>query len=91
MPVFWWMRLDLVFLVGRSTSGGVFWGICELGMILGSLSANGGEARAAVGKERRTAPPRGRRKPSREGEGLCPRALAVATVATARLDRKSVV
>ena len=45
----------------------------------------GGEARAAVGKERRTAPPRGRRKPSREGEGLCPRALAVATVATARL------
>ena len=21
MPVFWWMRLDLVFLVGRSTSG----------------------------------------------------------------------
>ena len=31
----------------------------------------GGEARAAVGKERRSAPPRGRRKPSREGEGLC--------------------
>ncbi|XP_049553172.1 collagen alpha-1(I) chain-like [Orcinus orca] len=30
-----------------------------------------GEARAAVGKERRSAPPRGRRKPSREGEGLC--------------------
>ena len=23
VPVFWWMRLDLVFLVGRSTSGGV--------------------------------------------------------------------
>ena len=42
MPVFWWMRLDLVFLVGRTTSGGVFWGICDLIMILGSLSANGG-------------------------------------------------
>ena len=25
MPEFWWMRLDLVFLVGMSTSGGVFW------------------------------------------------------------------
>ena len=41
MPVFWWMRLDLVFLVGTSTSGGVFWGVCGLTMILGSLSANG--------------------------------------------------
>ena len=41
MPVFWWMRLDLVFLVGRSTSGGVFWGVCELIMILGRLSVNG--------------------------------------------------
>ena len=41
MPVFWWMGLDLVFLVGRSTSGGVFWGVCDLIMILGSLSANG--------------------------------------------------
>ena len=40
MPVFWWMRLDLAFLVGR-TSGGVFWGVCDLIMILGSLSANG--------------------------------------------------
>ena len=40
MPVFWWMRLDPVFLVGRSTSGGVFWGVCDLIMILGSLSAN---------------------------------------------------
>ena len=38
--MFWWMRLDLVFLVGRTTSGGVFWGVCDL-MILGSLSANG--------------------------------------------------
>ena len=41
MPVFWCMRLDLVFLVGRTASGGVFWAVCELIMILGSLSANG--------------------------------------------------
>ena len=41
MPVFWWMRLDLAFLVGRTVSGDVFWGVCELIMILGSLSANG--------------------------------------------------
>ena len=39
--MFWWMRLDLVFLVGRSTSGVVFWGVCDLIMIFGSLSANG--------------------------------------------------
>ena len=41
MPVFWWMRLGLFFLVGRTTSGGVFWGVCDLIMVLGSLSANG--------------------------------------------------
>ena len=41
MPVFWWMKLDLVFLVGRTTSGGVFWGVRELSMSLGSLCANG--------------------------------------------------
>ena len=41
MPVLWWMRLDLVFLVGRAASGGVFWGVCEFSMILDSLSANG--------------------------------------------------
>ena len=41
MPVFWCMRLDLVFLVVRTASGGVFWGVCDLIMILGSLSANG--------------------------------------------------
>ena len=35
------MGLDLVFLVGRAASGGVFWGVSELIMILGSLSANG--------------------------------------------------
>ena len=40
MPVFWWIRLDLVFLVSRTASSGVFWGVCELIMILGSLSAN---------------------------------------------------
>ena len=39
--VFWWMRLDLVFLVGSSTSGGVFWGVCGLIIILGSLLASG--------------------------------------------------
>ena len=41
MPVFWWVGLDLVFLVGRTVSSGVFWGVCELTMILGSLSGNG--------------------------------------------------
>ena len=41
MAVFWWVSLDVVFLVGRTTSGGVFWGVCDLIMILGSLSANG--------------------------------------------------
>ena len=41
MPVFWWMRLDLVFLGGRTTSSGVFWGVCGLIMILGLLSSNG--------------------------------------------------
>ena len=41
MPVFWWMRLDLVFLVHRTMSDDVFWGVCEIIMILGSLSANG--------------------------------------------------
>ena len=41
MPVFWWVVLDLVPLVGRATSGGVFWGVCELSMIVSSLSSNG--------------------------------------------------
>ena len=41
MPVFWWMRLDLVFLVGRTVSSSVFWCVCDLIMILNSLSANG--------------------------------------------------
>ena len=37
----WWMRLDLLFLVGRTVSSGVYWGVFELSMILGSLSGNG--------------------------------------------------
>ena len=41
MPMFWCVGLDLVFLVGRSAYGGVFWGVCDLIIILGSLSANG--------------------------------------------------
>ena len=41
MPVFWWMRLDLVSLVGMFTFDGVFWGVFGLIMILGHLSANG--------------------------------------------------
>ena len=41
MPVVWWMRLDPVFLVCRSMSGGVFCGVYNLIMILGRLSANG--------------------------------------------------
>ena len=32
------MRLPPVFLVGRTMSSGVFWGVCDLFMILGSLS-----------------------------------------------------
>ena len=39
--MFWWMKLDLIFLVGWAASGGVFGGVCELSMTLGSLSANG--------------------------------------------------
>ena len=41
MPVFWWICLDLVFLLGRVEFGGVLWGVCEISMILGILSANG--------------------------------------------------
>ena len=41
MPVCCWMRLDLIFLVGWTLSGGVFLGVCDLIMILGRLSANG--------------------------------------------------
>ena len=41
MSVFLWISLDLDFLVGRTSSGGVLCHVCELIMILGSLSANG--------------------------------------------------
>ena len=41
VPVFWWVMLDLVFLMGKTESDGVFWGVCDLIMIWGSLSANG--------------------------------------------------
>ena len=41
MPVFWWISLHLLFVVGRTVSSDVFWGVCDLIMILGSLSANG--------------------------------------------------
>ena len=41
MPVFCWVRLDLFFLVGRTASGGMFWGVTEFIMILGNLSASG--------------------------------------------------
>ena len=40
MPVLWWVGLYLVLLVGKPTSSGVFWSVCELSMTLGSLSAN---------------------------------------------------
>ena len=42
MPVFWWVGLDLVFLVSKATSSGVFSSVCELSVILGSLSLMGG-------------------------------------------------
>lgn len=41
LPVFWWLELDLVLLKGSAISRGVFWCVCELGMALGSVSANG--------------------------------------------------
>ena len=41
MSVFSWVGLDLVFLVGRAEPGGVFWVVCELSMILDSLTVNG--------------------------------------------------
>ena len=40
MPVFWWVELDLVPLMSRAMSGGVFWGVCEVSTTLGSLSAD---------------------------------------------------
>ena len=40
MSVFWWMELDRVSLKGSAVSSSVFWGVYELGMFGGSLSAN---------------------------------------------------
>ena len=40
VPVFLWMRLDLVFLVGKTMSNSVFWGVSDIILIFGSLSAN---------------------------------------------------
>ena len=42
MPVFWWIRLDLVFLVGRTVSSGVFWCVCDLIIILAASLLMGG-------------------------------------------------
>ena len=39
--MFCWMRLDLVFLVGSTVSSDMFSGVCDLLMILASLSAIG--------------------------------------------------
>ena len=41
VPVFWWVKLDLVSLKGNDASSRVFFGVCEIHMALGSLSANG--------------------------------------------------
>ena len=39
--VFWWLSMDIVFLVCKITSIGVLCSACELIMILDSSSANG--------------------------------------------------
>ena len=41
VSVFCWVELDLVPLMDRAISCGVFLGICELSMTLGNISANG--------------------------------------------------
>ena len=41
MPAFLWVELSLFPVMSRAVSGGVFWGICELSMSLGSLCADG--------------------------------------------------
>ena len=30
VPALWWVELSLVPLMGKATSSGVFWGVCEL-------------------------------------------------------------
>ena len=39
--MFWWVELDLVPLMYRTMSIGVFCGVCELSMTFSNLSANG--------------------------------------------------
>ena len=41
MPNFWWVQLSLFPLMSRAMSGGVFWGVSELSMTLGSLCVDG--------------------------------------------------
>ena len=41
MFVFWGIELNLVFLKDSVISCSVFWGVCGLGMALGSLSIMG--------------------------------------------------
>ena len=41
LPVFCWVELDLFSLKGSAEPSVVFWGICGLGMALGSLCVNG--------------------------------------------------
>ena len=40
MPALCWVELSLFPLMGRAASGGVFWGVCELSMTLGSLCSD---------------------------------------------------
>ena len=50
MPVLWRTRLDLVFLVGRTTSSGVFWGVCDIIMsVCSSFRQDGVKGVAALG------------------------------------------
>ena len=41
MSAFWWGELSLFPLMSRAISGGVFCGVCELSMTLGSLCGDG--------------------------------------------------
>ena len=38
MPALWWLELNLL-SYDRAVSRGVLWGVCELSITLGSLSA----------------------------------------------------
>lgn len=41
MPSLWWVELSVFSQMGRTMSGGVFWGVCELSSVSSSLSADG--------------------------------------------------